>query len=347
MTALPTAAEPPEPEFTVIGGPVTSDIIARQRKEIADIVRTAYVEHHRGRSVNPRSHFLRFPHKPNARIIALPAYLARQETAGIKWISSFPDNIAGNLPRASSVLVLNDYGSGYPFACLESSHISAARTAASAVLAAAGVFGSRAPRRALFVGAGVLGRTIADFLAAGPWTMPDCEVFDLDPAYAGTLAAHIEAGGARASAVTDLEAAVRRSDLLVLATTAATPWLTDPEWLRPGQCVLNVSLRDLAPEVILAARNIVDDVEHCLNANTSPHLAEQLTGGRDFIDGTIAELLLGEVEVPLDRPVVVSPFGLGVLDLAVGLHVYRSAVADGTATPVPGFFGQPRRWESV
>ena len=52
--------------------------------------------------------------------------------AGIKWIGSFPDNVARNVPRASAVLLLNDFETGYPFACLEAAQISAARTAASA-----------------------------------------------------------------------------------------------------------------------------------------------------------------------------------------------------------------------
>ena len=91
--------------------------------------------------------------------------------------------------------------------------------------------------------------------------------------------------------------------------------------------MLHVSLRDLAPEILLAATNVVDDVEHCLKADTSPHLAEQLTGNRDFLDGTLDDVMAGRVTVPADRPVVFSPFGLGVLDLAVGKFVYDQVAA--------------------
>ena len=51
--------------------------------------------------------------------------------------------------------------------------------------------------------------------------------------------------------------------------------------------MLHVSLRDLAPEILLGSTNIVDDVEHCLKADTSPHLAEQRIGSRDFLAGTL------------------------------------------------------------
>lgn len=77
------------------------------------------------------------------------------------------------------------------------------------------------------------------------------------------------------------------ADLVVLATTASSPWVPVDTPLRPGQVLLNVSLRDLPPEMLLRANNIVDDVDHCPKARTSPHLAEQLTGGREFVTGTL------------------------------------------------------------
>ena len=46
----------------------------------------------------------------------------------------------------------------------------------------------------------------------------------------------------------------------------------DPNTFKAGQVVLNISLRDIAPEIILNACNVFDDVEHCMKANTSPHL---------------------------------------------------------------------------
>lgn len=56
-----------------------------------------------------------------------------------------------------------------------------------------------------------------------------------------------------------------------------------------------MSLRDLAPEILLGSANFVDDVEHCLKADTSPHLAEQLTGNRDFLTGTLSDVMAGRV----------------------------------------------------
>ena len=129
------------------------------------------------------------------------------------------------------------------------------------------------------------------------------------------------------------EELIRSSDLVVFATVAGEPHVRDLSWFDHNPLVLHVSLRDLAPEILLASTNIVDDVEHCLKADTSPHLAEQLTGNRDFLAGTLDDVLdrTGR-RCPPDRPVVFSPFGLGVLDLAVGKYVYDQVAAPAGCT---------------
>jgi ornithine cyclodeaminase/alanine dehydrogenase-like protein (mu-crystallin family) len=138
--------------------------------------------------------------------------------------------------------------------------------------------------------------------------------------------------------------AIRGADLVVLATTAASPYIMDGDTFGPGQTVLNISLRDLGPDVIASAHNVLDDVEHCLNAGTAPDLAVRKFGHRDFIDGTLAELLLGEIRLGSGKPRVFSPFGLGVLDLAVGHEIFTIGVETGRAMPVPGFFAEVERW---
>lgn len=333
-------------EFSVIGGKTARNIIGASRQEIVDVVRDTYLAHEAGDTVNPDSYFLRFPEKPDARIIALPAHLgAGADVSGIKWISSFPANIRRGVPRASAALLLNDHETGYPFACLEASQISAARTAASAVLAAEQLTGGRTAGKLAVVGAGIIARNILEFFEARDWQIGAVTVHDRSEEYASALATHAtNALGHRANTDSDLATALDGADVVVLATTAAEPHILAPEAFAPGQIVLNISLRDIGPELIEGAYNILDDVDHCLKANTSPHLAEQKYGDRHFVTGTLAQFIKGEVTTGTDKPVIFSPFGLGVLDLAVGLHVFRAARASGEAVEIADFFGETTRW---
>ncbi|MFH9613945.1 2,3-diaminopropionate biosynthesis protein SbnB [Streptomyces pratensis] len=336
------------PPFSVVSGATVHDVLAGHEQDIVDVVARAYTAHGRQQTVNPPSYFLRFPDRPDSRIIALPASLGAEFAVdGIKWISSFPANIASGLPRASAVLILNDHETGYPFACLESSIISATRTAASAALAADRLHdGRERPRRVTFVGTGLIARYIHQYLSRTGWDFDTVTVYDHAPEYARGFADYVSGTGhgGTVNVLDDAETAVRASELVVFATTAAEPHIKDVDWFAHNPTVLHISLRDLSPEIILSATNIVDDIEHCLKAQTSPHLAEQATGDRSFIDGTLYDVLEGKTEIRADRPVVFSPFGLGVLDLAVGAHVYSEATRRGLVTPVPGFFHDLNRY---
>jgi ornithine cyclodeaminase len=348
MTATePTAGRITVPPFAVIPGAQVHAVHGRER-QIVELVEAAYRLHGVGDSVNPPSYFLRFPDRPASRIIALPASVGGQvRVDGLKWISSFPGNVAAGLPRASAVLILNDHDTGYPFACLESSIISATRTAASAALAADWLGRGRArPARAGFFGVGLITRYIHTFLSGTGWSFDEIGVHDLSAEHAAGFRGYLEQAGAgsRVTVHGSAEQLIRASDLVVFATVAGQPHVTEPAWFSHNPLVLHVSLRDLAPEILLASANFVDDIDHCLKADTSPHLAEQLTGSRDFLDGTLDDVIAGRVTVPTGRPVVFSPFGLGVLDLAVGKHVYDELARSGELRVIDGFFHELRRY---
>ncbi|MDE9365081.1 2,3-diaminopropionate biosynthesis protein SbnB [Luteipulveratus sp. YIM 133132] len=337
----------PQPAFTVISGEQVSATLAGREKVVLDVVRETYLTHERGLTVNPPSYFLRFEDRPANRIIALPASVAGEQAVdGIKWISSVPANIERGIPRASAVVILNDPTTGYPYACLEASIISAARTAASAALGAQ-VLGASRPRarRLGIVGGGLIARYVHHYLQAAGGAYDEIGIHDLSAAHAGAFADYLR-GASDGAAVTvhdTAEGLVRASDLVVLATVAPEPYLLDPQAFSHHPVVLNVSLRDLGTEVIRSAVNVVDDVEHCLKANTSVHLMEQELGHRDFLAGTLAQVIEGEVQIPADRTVVLSPFGLGVLDLALARYIHDELGSSGALEPVPGFFHEMSR----
>lgn len=327
-------------EFSIVTGDIIHEYIRGNRKKIIEIIKNAYVDYHYGKSLSPKSYFLRFPNKKNSRIIALPSCLSEDSNvAGIKWIASFPDNLKESIPRASGVLVINDYKTGYPLACMEASLISAARTAASASLAASILLKSHQVSNIGFIGCGIISRNILDFLFANNITTDCLSFFDLKESYANKLAKYAEKHfRTRTIIEKDLTGIINRSDLLIFATNALAPHVEKPLNFHPGQVILNISLRDISPELILESGNVTDDTEHCLQANTSLHLAEKIQASRDFISGTIAEYILKEKDTDAEKPLVFSPFGLGVLDLALGNYLFKIAKKSKKTIEVDNFF---------
>lgn len=334
------------PSLRVITGADVLKHIEADREACLDAVRRGYLAHDSGNSSNPHSGFLRFPHRDNARIISLPAYLGGEfDVAGIKWIASFPDNPSTlGIPRASAALLLNSAETGYPFACMEASIISATRTAASAVLGAEALSGGREARRVGIIGTGLIAGHVTTFLRDLGWKTGGFRLFDQVRDHAVEFGDKLtEHGADDVVVVDDVRDAFLECDLVILTTVSAAPHVHDPELLAHAPVVLHLSLRDLAPEMLLAAQNFTDDVDHAVRERTSLHLAEQAVGNRDFVTGTIADLLNGKVTRDPDRAAVFSPFGLGVLDLAVGTWVHERVVAEGAGHEIADFFGDAVR----
>ena len=232
MTTIRSTARqsaPPEPitvpPFAVISGAQVQRALQGREKQIVELVEATYRLHGAGDSVNPPSYFLRFPDRPSSRIIALPASIGGQmRVDGLKWISSFPENVAAGIPRASAVLILNDHDTGYPFACLESSIISATRTAASAALAADRLSrGRKRPTRVGFFGTGLIARYIHTFLAGTGWSFDEIGVHDLSADSAARLPRVTWSGRvppAGSPCTTAPSSCIRASDLVVFATVA-------------------------------------------------------------------------------------------------------------------------------
>jgi ornithine cyclodeaminase len=333
-------------QFSVINAATVSGIIDTNRPLLYELVRDAYLSFGRKLAINPSSSFLSFSELHSGsldRIIALPAYLGGHvDVAGIKWVASFPGNLDLGLPRASAVLVLNDANTGRPFACMEGSLISAARTAASAALGAELIYsGCREVPRVGFVGCGVIALAILRCFIDLHWQFGAVHLFDQSRGHSERFAQAAANFCKYPMAITDnLSDLLANTDLLILATTAGKPYIFDIEGI--PQKVLNISLRDLSPEIILSSDNLVDDIDHCLRANTSVHLAEQKINSRNFALTNIYDCFDANGAVSWkprgDRPVIFSPFGLGVLDVAVGSYIFQEAAKANKLVVIDSFF---------
>lgn len=333
-------------EVLILKGGEILSLLEGQERELMDIVGRAYRAHRRGDSSLPHSLFLRFPDDERNRIIALPAYLGEEfGVAGVKWVSSFPGNLANGMDRASAVVILNSAATGRPDAIVEGSVISAKRTAASAALAARHLHPAEDDGPVGLVGTGLINFEVVRMLLAARPLARTFVVHDLDPARAAQFKHKCLDSFDRVEVCVerDLGAVLRRCALVSFATTAAKPYVKDLSACPEGATVLHVSLRDLSAEAILSADNVADDVDHVCRAGTSLHLAEQLVGHRRFVRCTLADVLEGAAPARASARgrVVFSPFGLGVLDLAVGQHVRALAGGRGVGTTIGGFLPAP------
>src|SRR5579875_1713385 len=331
-------------DVLILGSSEVQALLTGRELPIIEVVKSAYENHFTGASALPHSTFLRFPSDSANRIIALPAYLGGEANcAGVKWIASFPGNLEHGMDRASAVLILNSAISGRPKAIMEASTISAKRTAASAALAAQWL-GKGTSTAAGFVGCGPINFEIARFRLCACPNLKRLILFDVKPDRARAFREQCE----QKLPSVEIEVAATPEDvfdsttLISFGTSAGTPHVHRLSY-QPGTVILHISLRDLSPELILSADNVVDDVDHVCRAHTSIHLAEQQCGNRGFIRCTLAEILTGSASPSRNRNglTVFSPFGLGVLDIALAAYVFDHAVKQERGVLMPSFLPGP------
>ena len=129
--------------------------------EIIQLVENAFAEKGQGR--------VEMPPKPGIHpggdnfIHAMPAYIPGMNSAGIKWVSGFPENHKLGLPYITGLLVLNDPQTGLPISVMDCVWITAKRTAAATAVAARRL--ARPESNVLgILGCGVQGRTHVESL---------------------------------------------------------------------------------------------------------------------------------------------------------------------------------------
>ena len=275
-------------------------------------------------------------------LLTMPAAFSDGPEAGLgaKLVSVYPGNPARGHPTVYASYLLMDGATGQPLALLEATFLTALRTGATSALAARHLARPDARRVACF-GAGVQARFQLLCLAAVR-RLERIVVLGRDP---GRARGFVEAMRAILHDVvelgTDPRAAVREADLVVCATTSATPIVFGAD-LQPGAHVDAVGAfrptdRELDSEAVRRGRVVVDTY-----AGALPEAGDLVIPiGEGVIDRThvvaeLAELVAGTREGRIhDRDITIfKSVGFALEDLAAARLAYERARAVGIGVEV-------------
>jgi 2,3-diaminopropionate biosynthesis protein SbnB len=272
----------------------------------------------------PVKPYLRYKELTN-RIIAMPAFLGGAvNTAGIKWIASFPKNIEQGLARAHSVTILNEADTGVPYCIINTNKISAIRTA--------GVTGAiikkyleqkEAAADSLEIGMTGFGPIGSMHLALlrELWLdkIKTIRIFDVRPIDISVLPEDIRA---KTIVVDAWEAAYTPADIFITCTVSKAPYINLPP--KAGSLQANVSLRDYQADTRkFMSRIIVDDWEEICRENTDIEVMHKVSGLEkedtfSFIDTSLDDLFAG---ITAKDVVMFNPMGMAAFDIAIA-HLY-------------------------
>jgi len=149
-------------------------------------------------------------------IHAMPAYIPALKSAGVKWVSGFPENYKQGLPYITGLLILNDVETGLPISVMDCAWITAMRTGAATAVAAR--YLARPESTAVGVlGCGVQGRTNVEALKV-LFPLEQVIAYDVNAEAARTYAKEMkERFGLKVTVVNKPQEAVTGCDIVVTA----------------------------------------------------------------------------------------------------------------------------------
>jgi alanine dehydrogenase len=253
-------------------------------------------------------------------LLAMPTW-RRGMNLTVKTVCVFEGNLKRGLPNHLAVITLFDPETGAPLCVMDGTYVTAIRTAAAAALSVRAL-ARRDAKVATIIGAGVQG---SEHLKLLPLVrdFTEIRIASLDPRDAETLAARHPA----ARAVEDIEAAVRDSDVVCLASHAYEP-VIDAAWVRPGTHVSSVGYAPPRGELPVAlARDNALYVEIEAAFEAPPVGCGELAGLDRMHAITLGDALRGERPGRLSdaQITVYKAMGIAMEDMVAADIVYAEA----------------------
>jgi ornithine cyclodeaminase/alanine dehydrogenase len=302
--------------------------------EVIEALETAFREKGLGR--------VEMPPKPGIHpgggdnfIHAMPAYIPALKSAGVKWVSGFPENHKRGLPYITGLLILNDVESGIPLAVMDCVWITGMRTGAATAVAAK--YLARPESSVVgMLGCGVQGRTNVEALNV-LFPLERVMAYDLDAGTARRYAEEIQERLSLEVQVVDTpQKAVSGCDLVV----TAGPILKVPHqtiqagWMDAGAFASLVDFDSYwHPD---AMREVT---KFCTDDLSQLRYYESVGYFRDIppVHGDLGELVTGQKpgrETPTERTMTAN-LGLAMDDMAVAPLLYQQALEKGIGTWLP------------
>jgi ornithine cyclodeaminase/alanine dehydrogenase-like protein (mu-crystallin family) len=272
---------------------------------------------------------------PDAFIHAMPAYIPSMKSAGIKWVSGYPENFKRGLPYITGLMVLNDVETGIPYAVMDCGWVTAYRTGAASALAAKHLANPKSEVAGILA-CGVQGRTNLEALTC---------VFPIKRAYAYDIRSDIQTSYAREMSeklgievigVLDPKQAVAESDLIV----TSGPILKHPkptiekDWMKPGAFASAVDFDSYFTGAAMAQMDRISTDDHAqFQYYKSVGYFQQTPDPYADLGELVAGLRPGR-QSDIERTLAMN-LGLAMDDMAVAPEIFRRAKAKGLGTVLP------------
>jgi len=282
------------------------------------------------------NHTIDVPGESSASLLLMPAWRIGHRL-GVKLVTVFPGNRARGERAVNAVYALFDARNGVPVALFDGEELTARRTAGASVLAARHLARPDA-RHLVIVGAGRVAHALVEAYGALRG-IKEVSLWSRTAEHARRAAADLARDGLEVTAVDNLEAVIRKADIVSCATLSTAP-LVQGDWLPAGVHLDLVgafarTMRETDGAAMARADLIVVDSREGAMAEGGDLVQAIAEGaiGADRVAATLADLACGRHpgRTRADHITVFKSVGFALEDLAAAEAILD---ADGHAEPV-------------
>jgi alanine dehydrogenase len=249
--------------------------------------------------------------------------------------ANFPGNPASHgRPTIQGLVVLCETATGYPLAVMDSTEITALRTAAASAVAARHLARPDAEVLAV-IGCGRQGSMHVAALAHVRPSLRRVLAVDADRARLDAFASEAGRKGLAVETVLEPRAAARRADIVVTGTPSREP-LLGPGDLAPGSFLAAVGAdspakQEVDPALMAGARVVVDVLAQCATMGDLHHALAAGAMQEADVHGDLAGVVAGRVPGRRagDEVFIFDSTGTALEDVATAALAYERAIAAG------------------
>jgi alanine dehydrogenase len=254
--------------------------------------------------------------------------------------ANFPQNPKRlGLPTIQGVIVLSDADNGYPLAVMDSTEITAQRTAAATAVAAK--YLARPESKTLTIcGCGIQGRVSLRALKRS-FPLEQVFAFDVDSTRSEQFANNLSTElGIAIKAVNNLEDAALQSHICVTCTPSKQFYLRR-EHIAPGTFIAavgadNEEKQELDPTLLAESKVVADFVEQCATIGELHHALEQNVMTKDQVHAELGEVVAATKpgRTSSDDVIVFDFTGMALQDVVASALVYEKAKQQDAGTTI-------------
>ncbi len=302
---------------------------------VLKLTEKSFEEYAKGNAVNPvKLHLPAYP-KYEGYVNSMPAYLTDLDIMGAKIVSVYRDNAQCGLPSTIGTIVLHDPKTGKPYALMNGTYVTSART--GAVMGVMAKYCAKKNAKSLTViGAGAQGFSAFHMICLALPGIEEIRVVDIKDAAQDHFIAEAKKLFPDKTYLKfkDIQEASADADLVLSAAGGERPLLADIQFAK-GATVLDVAetyggtfvkrfdkyVGDFKECLV---ERINDDAKHHCEATGAPYDGLELSD----VSAEIGKIIIGEEtgRESDDEIVLASSVGMGIQDIIVAHEAFEKAM---------------------